>query len=66
MAELEAGWKTTGWHEVPWEPVSDHRVMRQNPGKDGWDDRIILSSWRRKDTPESPAPTPEGLNTKVQ
>lgn len=58
--------ENTGWHEVPWEPVRDHRVMRQNPGIDGWDDRVILSPWHWENSPESPASTPEGLNAKVQ
>lgn len=60
------GWKTTGWHEVPWEPVRSYGMMCQDPGKDGCDDHVILSPWHRKNTPESPASIPEGLKAKVQ
>lgn len=28
------GWKTTSWHEVPWEPGRNYRVMCQNPGSE--------------------------------
>lgn len=29
------GWKTTSWHEVPWEPGRNYRMMCQNLGN-GW------------------------------
>lgn len=42
-------WKTTSWHEVPWEPGRNYRMMCQNPGNEWsllclWHKRIYLNS----------------------